>query len=219
MSVVKVLGSAGVVAVVRAPDAQSVIQVAEALIEGGVYVIEVTFTTPDAASAISNVASRFGGDVVVGAGTVTTPLQAKIAADSGAQFLVSPGFDVEVGEAMRDTGVTTIVGSLTPSEVMAAVSFGAEIIKIFPASLGGPSYLKSLRGPFPVARFMPTGGVRPDNLKDWLRAGAFAVGAGGDLVSERAIREKDWESITLVAKQFMRSLNEHRDQHAGGRSD
>ena len=132
---------------------------------------------PDAADAIAEAARRHGDAIYLGAGTVLTAAQAHEAVEAGATFLVSPGTDDAVVAAMRGTGVAVFAGALTPSEVMAALRLGVDAVKIFPASLGGPAYLKALRGPFPDVAFMPTGGVSVANISDWLAAGAVAVGA------------------------------------------
>lgn len=145
------LRAAGVVAVLRAPTPESALTCVSALIEGGVTGIEITYSTPDAAAVIERVRRDHPG-AYVGAGTVTTPEQARAAADAGARFLVSPGTRDDLARAMFDTGLTTLLGALTPGELMHAVALGAHAVKIFPASLGGPAYLKALRGPSPTCR-------------------------------------------------------------------
>ena len=121
----------------------------------------------------------------------------------GASFLVSPGVVPAVVGAMLQTGAFTLVGALTPSEVMLADDLGAGAVKLFPASLGGPAYLRALRGPFPDVAWFPTGGVSPANLREWLDAGATAVGAGGELTPARAVQSGDWERITGLARSFV----------------
>jgi 2-dehydro-3-deoxyphosphogluconate aldolase/(4S)-4-hydroxy-2-oxoglutarate aldolase len=196
------LAATRVLAVVRAPSADSAVRAADALVAGGVTGIEITYSTPDAASAIRRVADRYGDAVLIGAGTVTTPDQAAQAADAGARFLVSPGTRRRLTEAMRATGLLVLTGALTPSEVMAAVEYGADVVKIFPASLGGPAFLRSLRGPFPDVPLMPTGGVTPDNLGEWLDAGAIAVGAGSDLVSTADLAAGRYDEVERRARLF-----------------
>ena len=172
----------GLVAVVRGPSSESALEVVEALIDGGVLGIEVTFTIPDAESMIAELGRRHGDRIVLGAGTITSPEQAESAAGSGATYLVSPGTDREVVGVMRETGLPVMTGALTPTEVMLADGLGVDAVKLFPGSLGGPDYLKALRGPFPDVPILPTGGVSRDNVRDWFAAGAFAVGVGGALV-------------------------------------
>jgi 2-dehydro-3-deoxyphosphogluconate aldolase/(4S)-4-hydroxy-2-oxoglutarate aldolase len=205
MADIEDLRAAGVVAVLRAPTPESALTCVSALIEGGVTGIEITYSTPDAAAVIERVRRDHPG-AYVGAGTVTTPEQARAAADAGARFLVSPGTRDDLARAMFDTGLTTLLGALTPGELMHAVALGAHAVKIFPASLGGPAYLKALRGPFPDVPLMPTGGVGADNLADWLAAGAFAVGAGGELCPSGAIAAGDRAEITTRARAFTAAL-------------
>ncbi|MFE2773213.1 bifunctional 4-hydroxy-2-oxoglutarate aldolase/2-dehydro-3-deoxy-phosphogluconate aldolase [Microbacterium resistens] len=198
--------SAGVLAVLRAPSPESALDTAEALIRGGISGIEVTYSTPDAPAVIRELISRHGADAYVGAGTVTTPAEAAAAAEAGAEFLVSPGTRPDLTRAMIETGTVVMTGALTPSEVMEARELGVDVVKIFPASLGGPSYLSALRGPFPDAPLMPTGGVTPDNLAEWFAAGAVAVGAGGDLARGASIAAGDWADIEQRAARFAAAL-------------
>ena len=196
----------GVLAVLRAPSPELALETAEAIIRGGVTGIEVTYSTPDAPAVIRELVSRHGDAAYVGAGTVTTTAQAQDAVAAGAEFLVSPGTLPDLTRAMRDTGAVVMTGAMTPTEVMAALALGVDVVKIFPASLGGPSYLGALRGPFPDAPLMPTGGVKPGNLADWFAAGSVAVGAGGDLANSASIAAEDWDDITRRAADFAAAL-------------
>ncbi|MGF3056243.1 bifunctional 4-hydroxy-2-oxoglutarate aldolase/2-dehydro-3-deoxy-phosphogluconate aldolase [Microbacterium sp. YY-01] len=198
--------AAGVLAVLRAPSPEAAIDSAEAIIRGGVTGIEVTFSTPDAPAVIRELLQRHGDSIVVGAGTITTPEQAEASAEAGAEFLVSPGTLPALTQTMVDTGKVVMSGALTPTEVMAALQLGVDVVKIFPASLGGPAYLGALRGPFPDAPLMPTGGVKPTNLADWFAAGAVAVGAGGDLANSTAIARADWSELEQRAHHFAQAL-------------
>jgi 2-dehydro-3-deoxyphosphogluconate aldolase/(4S)-4-hydroxy-2-oxoglutarate aldolase len=171
----------GVLAVVRGRTREAALEVVDALVEGGVTGIEVTFTTPEAGEVMAELARRHGDAILVGAGTLIRPEQVDEAVSAGATFLVSPGCDPELMAVMRETGLAVMPGALTPSEVMLAQRSGADVVKVFPGSLGGPSYLKALRGPFPDVPIMPTGGVSRENVRDWFAAGAFAVGVGGAL--------------------------------------
>lgn len=204
------LRAATVVAVLRAPTAEAGIQATDALVAGGVTGIEITYSTPDAAAVIREVRRRHGDAVHLGAGTVLEPRQAREAVDAGAEFLVSPGTDPELTGAMLGTGATVLCGALTPSEVMAALRLGVHVVKLFPASLGGPAFLKALRGPFPQVDFVPTGGVNAGNLAEWLAAGAVAVGAGGELCPAAAMASGDWATITASARQFSAAAREAR---------
>lgn len=201
----------GVLAVLRAPDPAGAERAVEALIGGGVRGIEITYSTPDAPAVISALRNTYGDDAVVGAGTVTTTDQASEAAEAGAQFLVSPGIDEEVVAAMLATGLPTMAGALTPTEVMAAMRLGVDVVKVFPGSLVGPSYLRSLRGPFPDVPLMPTGGVSASNVADWLAAGAVAVGVGSELASASDIRANDFAGISEKARGFVAALREARE--------
>ena len=196
------LRSTTVVAVLRAPSAEAGIRASEALIAGGVTGIEITYSTPDAASVIREVRAQHGDSVYLGAGTVLEPAQAAEAVAAGAEFLVSPGTEAGLAAAMLETGAIVLCGALTPSEVMASLACGVHVVKLFPASLGGPAFLKALRGPFPDVSFVPTGGVNADNLFEWLAAGAVAVGAGGELCSAKAMAGGDWSAVTATARQF-----------------
>ncbi|MBC6496471.1 bifunctional 4-hydroxy-2-oxoglutarate aldolase/2-dehydro-3-deoxy-phosphogluconate aldolase [Microbacterium sp. 4-7] len=198
--------SAGVLAVLRAPSPELALEASEAIIRGGVTGIEVTFSTPDAPAVIRELIARHGDAAYIGAGTVTTAEQAVLAADAGAEFLVSPGTLPALTRAMLETGRVVMTGAMTPTEVMGALELGVDVVKIFPASLGGPSYLGALRGPFPDAPLMPTGGVSPDNLADWFRAGAVAVGAGGDLANGASLAASDWADIEQRSARFAAAL-------------
>lgn len=196
----------GILAVLRAPSPELALEASEAIIRGGVTGIEVTFSTPDAPAVIRELIARHGDAAYIGAGTVTAPEQAALAADAGAEFLVSPGTLPALTRAMLDTGRVVMTGAMTPTEVMGALELGVDVVKIFPASLGGPSYLGALRGPFPDAPLMPTGGVSPDNLAAWFAAGAVAVGAGGDLANGASIAAADWADIEQRAARFTSAL-------------
>ena len=196
------LRAATVVAVLRAPSAEAGVLATDALVSGGITGIEITYSTPDAAAVIREVRRRHGDAVHLGAGTVLRPAQAHAAVEAGAEFLVSPGTEPELAGAMLGTGVTVLSGALTPSEVMTALRLGVHVVKLFPASLGGPAFLRSLRGPFPDVAFVPTGGVSPGNVADWLAAGAVAVGAGSELCSPQAMAAGDWAAITASAERF-----------------
>ena len=197
---------AGVIAVLRAPSATAAVRAVDALVAGGVTAIEITYSTPDAEDALAQVADRYGDAVLLGAGTLTRPEQAARAVAAGAQFLVSPGTEAGLAGAMRATGALVMLGALTPTEVMAASALGADVVKVFPASLGGVGYLRALRGPFPDIPLMPTGGVTSDNLGDWLAAGAVAVGVGSELCSPDAMRAGDWAAVERNARSFTAAL-------------
>ena len=178
----------------------------DALVEGGVLGIEITFTTPDALSVVRELSDKYHESILLGMGTLTEPGQANDALESGATFLVSPHTDDRLGNAMAGTGLVFMLGAFTPSEIMQARSLGADVIKIFPGSLGGPSYMKALRGPYPDIPMMPTGGVNEANLKDWFAAGAIAVGAGSNLCPKELAQAGKFDEITDIARKFKEAV-------------
>ncbi len=200
----------GLLAVLRAPDPAGARRAVDALVEADVRGIEITYSTPDAASVIAGVKETYGDEVLVGAGTLVTHAQVTEAAEAGASYLVSPGLDDEVVASMRATSLPAMAGVLTPTEVMRGVRLGLDVMKLFPGSLGGPSYLRSLRGPFPDVPFMPTGGVSADNVGDWLAAGAIAVGAGSELASAGDISSGDFAGIREKGRRFLTAIREAR---------
>jgi 2-dehydro-3-deoxyphosphogluconate aldolase / (4S)-4-hydroxy-2-oxoglutarate aldolase len=204
-----------VVATLRAHAAEAALKAASALVKGGITAIEVTYSTPDVPAVLRALRTEFGDQVLLGAGTITEAGQAAEAAAAGARFLVSPGCVDAIVAEMTQTGVLTCPGAFTPTEVMRARALGADIIKIFPASLAGPHLLKALLGPFPDLLAMPTGGVNTGNLGDWLAAGALAVGASGELCSQGAIARRDWEGIRENARLFTGALAQSRQAQAG----
>lgn len=206
----KMVAELGLLAVLRAPDPDGARRAIDALVGVGVRGIEVTYSTPDATAVIAAVSKHYGEDIVLGAGTVTTAAQASEAAEAGARFLVSPGLDDTVVAAMLATGLATMAGALTPTEVMRATRLGVDVVKVFPGSLGGPSYMRSLRGPFPDVPFMPTGGVSTTNVGDWFAAGAVAVGAGGELASAADIRGGDFDAVREKGRRFVAAVEEAR---------
>lgn len=190
----------GIVAVVRAPNAEAALGAVRAVLAGGVRAVEITFTVPAADEIIGRLAGELGGEVLLGAGTVTTLEQAKRALAAGAEFLVSPGFDPEVVSFTLEAGRPFYPGVLTPSEILAARKLGVDLLKIFPAGRLGPSYLKDLQGPFPGIKLMPTGGIDVGNAADYLLAGAVALGVGGKLVDKGAIAAGNWGVLTETAR-------------------
>jgi 2-dehydro-3-deoxyphosphogluconate aldolase/(4S)-4-hydroxy-2-oxoglutarate aldolase len=195
----------GLLAVVRGESRVAALEVVGALIEGGVLGIEITFTTPEAPQVIRDLEEEYGDRILLGAGTVTTHDQVERSAGAGATFLVSPGCDPNLLPAMIETGLLVLPGTLTPSEVMLARRLGADAVKLFPGSSGGPSYLKALSGPFPDVPFVPTGGVSLANIADWFTAGAFAVGAGGALAPS-SLAERDRSEVVETARLFAETV-------------
>lgn len=201
----------GLLAVVRGESRGAAVEVSEALVEGGVLGIEITFTTPEAPQVIYDLNEEYGDRILLGAGTVATHEQVEQAAEAGATFLVSPGCDPNLLPAMLGTGLLVLPGILTPSEVMLARGLGAQAVKLFPGSSGGPSYLKALRGPFPDILFVPTGGVSLENIADWFAAGVFAVGAGGALAPS-SLANHDRGEVVENARRFAEAVHTAREQ-------
>jgi len=196
-AVLRWITDVGVVPVIRAPSAALALRAVEALIAGGISVFEITMTVPGAVGVIRELAGRLRDDAVVGAGTVLTPDVARACIDAGAQFIVSPGLNPEVVAVARAADIAVMPGALTPTEVIAAVACGADMVKIFPASaMGGPSYLKALRGPLPDVKLLPTGGVNANTALSYFEAGASAVGIGGELVDMKALAAGDDAGLT-----------------------
>ena len=192
----------GIVAVVRAESGESLVKVVRALADGGVTAAEITFTVPDAIDVIRQVRKEVGDAVVLGAGTVLDPETARVALLAGAEYIVSPTVNVEVIRLCRRYDKAIMPGALTPTEVLTAWEAGADIVKIFPADVGGPPYLKALRGPLPQVRVMPTGGVDLDTAEAFLKAGACCLGVGSSLVEPRAVASGDFARIRDLAGQF-----------------
>lgn len=202
MSVLDHILQTGVVAVVRSSDGGVLIDVAEALVAGGVDVVEITFTVPKPHQVLERVCDAVGDRGVVGAGTVLDAETARTAILAGAAFVVTPVVSLPAIETCRRYGKAVFAGAFTPTEVLAAWQAGADVVKVFPAEIGGPGHLKALRGPLPQVRLMPTGGVTLATAADFLRAGACALGVGGALVEEKAIQARDFERIASLARQF-----------------
>lgn len=203
----------GLLAVLRGPSHDLTLKMVEALVKGGVTGIEITFTTPDALEVVQSLDQEFGSQIILGMGTLTKPEQVKEAKDAGAIFLVSPHIEERLANAMAGSGVPVMMGALTPTEVMQAKSYQSDVIKIFPGSLGGPAYMKALKGPFPNIPMMPTGGVNENNLKDWFAAGAFAVGAGSNLCPKELALAGEFEKITGIAQNYVAAVRAARNEN------
>jgi 2-dehydro-3-deoxyphosphogluconate aldolase/(4S)-4-hydroxy-2-oxoglutarate aldolase len=178
----------------------------DALAEGGVRAIEVTMTVPGAVGLIETLASSLPASVLVGAGTVTDAATARAVIDAGARFVVGPVFRREVIDACHARDVAAAPGCFSPTEILDAHEHGADIVKVFPATALGPSYLKDIRAPLPQLRLMPTGGVTLDNAGDWIRAGAIAVGVGSALVDAKAIEDGRLDALASNARRIVASV-------------
>jgi 2-dehydro-3-deoxyphosphogluconate aldolase / (4S)-4-hydroxy-2-oxoglutarate aldolase len=207
MTVLDRVRTAGIIGVLRAPDPDTALRAIDALVAGGIVAVEVTYSTPEVAKVLVRAREQHP-DLLLGTGTLTTVEQVAESVGAGAEFLVTPGYDEPVAAAMLAAGRVTMIGALTPSEVMRAQRAGADAVKIFPASLGGPGFLKALREPFPGLRAVPTGGVSAANLGEWFAAGAFAAGAAGSLCPPALLAAGDFATVRANAAAFTAALAE-----------
>ena len=204
--VIERIREVGLVAVVRAENEEKAIRITEACIEGGVAAIELTFTVPFAHNVIESLAKRYsGGEIIVGAGTVLDSETARIAILSGSEFVVSPMFSSDVVKLCNRYRTAVMPGVVTPKEAVEALEAGADILKVFPGDLFGPNIIKALKGPLPQGLFMPTGGVDKNNVGEWIKAGAVAVGAGGSLTA--GAKTGEYDKIVSTAKEFLANIN------------
>lgn len=195
-----------VIALIRADSPDSLVDCARALLAGGLNALELTMTTPGALEMTAKVA-REVPELLLGLGTVLDAETARAGIAAGAKFIVTPAVRPAVIEVCRELNVPILCGALTPTEAITAHDFGADVIKIFPAEFFGPAYIRSLKAPFPKLEFLPTGGVTPETVGAFLKAGAFATAAGSALVSPAALKAKDWAQITERARQFVTAAN------------
>ena len=209
--VLRQITGTGIIPVVRAQSADEAMRAVEAIKEGGISVLEITMTVPGAVKLIEAVARRHESDAIVGAGTVLDAETARLCILAGARFIVSPALDLETIACSRRYGVVALPGAMTPTEVLAAWRAGADLVKVFPAgSLGGAAYIKNLKAPLPQIEMVPTGGVSLKNARDFIRAGAAALGVGADLVDTTALREGNVSLITERAREFVEIVEEAR---------
>jgi 2-dehydro-3-deoxyphosphogluconate aldolase / (4S)-4-hydroxy-2-oxoglutarate aldolase len=201
----------GLIPVLRAKNAKQAHAVVEAMIAGGVTVVEVTMTVPGAIDVLRDLRQKYGDQLLLGSGTVTTAKEAEATIEAGAEFVVSPSLHPEVIEATKAAHKLSIPGALTPTEVITAHRAGADYVKIFPCSaMGGAPYVKALLAPFPFLKLIPTGGVTLDSADSFLKAGAKALGVGGDLVNLTAVEEGRADLITQAATAYLQVFERFR---------
>jgi 2-dehydro-3-deoxyphosphogluconate aldolase/(4S)-4-hydroxy-2-oxoglutarate aldolase len=201
----------GIVPVLRARSEKEAHALVEALVAGGITVMEVTMTVPGAVDLLRKLKKEFGHKMLLGSGTVTDAAQAVATIEAGAEFVVSPSFHPDVVAITKELGKVSIPGALTPTEVITAWRAGADYVKIFPCSAaGGASYLKALLAPFPELQLIPTGGVTLATAADFLKAGARALGVGTDLVDPKAIAEGKPEKVTETARAYAEVVGKFR---------
>src|SRR6516165_5513681 len=200
----------GIVAVVRSPDSQQLVEVCRALADGGVGVIEITMTVPGALDVLRQVRHTLGDRVLLGAGTVLDAETARAVLLAGAEYVVAPTVNLDVIRLCRRYDKLVMPGAFTPTEVLTAWEAGADIVKVFPADVVGPAYFKALRGPLPQVRLMPTGGVDLATAADFLKAGACCLGIGGQLVEPRAVADRNFDRIRELARQYAAIVQQTR---------
>ena len=200
------LSDSPVIAVIRMNDTSKLMNVIEALSDGGVKFIEITFTTPNAADIIKDISKKVPSDSIVGAGTVLDPETARTAILAGAKFVVGPVLNLETIRLVHRYDIMMLPGAFTPTEILTAWEYGADVVKVFPATELGPNFFKDIRGPLPQIRMLPTGGVSVDNAGEFIKNGAFAIAAGTDLLDKVAIANNKFEIIAEKAKKIIANV-------------
>lgn len=200
----------GIVSIIRAKSGEQLVGVAQALYEGGIDVIEVTFTVPGVLDIIAAVKKQLGDRILLGAGTVLDTETARAAILAGAEFIVTPTVNPAVIQLCNRYSKVIMPGAFTPTEILTAWEAGADIVKVFPAEIGGPAFLKAVHGPLPQIRLLPTGGVNLETLPAFVKAGACAVGLGSALVEQKAVESGDFSRIRSLAGQYVELLRTTR---------
>jgi len=203
---VKEMKNNGIVAIIRTKYPDKLIKIAEAILEGGVKFIEITMTVPNALKMIEKVRGTVSKEIILGVGSVLDPETAQKAIDAGAQFVVSPIFKKEIIDKAHKNNVPAVPGTFTPTEMLNAHQYGADIIKVFPADILGMKFFKAVKAPMPDLNLMPTGGVNLDNAGDWINAGACAVGIGTALLDVKAIEQNNYKKLTENARRINDSI-------------
>ncbi|WP_028389949.1 bifunctional 2-keto-4-hydroxyglutarate aldolase/2-keto-3-deoxy-6-phosphogluconate aldolase [Bacillus cihuensis] len=210
--VIKKITDSGLVVVVRANDADEAKKITEACLKGGAAAIEITYTVPGATQVIEELAKEYQNEIIIGAGTILDPETARIALLSGAEYVVSPYLNEETLKLCNRYQVPCMPGVMTVEGVVKAMELGADILKVFPGEAFGPNIIKAIKGPLPKSSLMPTGGVSLDNVGQWIKAGAVAVGAGGSLTA--SAKTGDYKTISSLAEQFVQKIKEARLEKA-----
>ena len=203
----------GLIPIIRVASKDVAFKVAEAFLEGGLNVIEVTFSVPNAVDVVRSLTEKYGDDVIIGTGTVLDTETARAAILAGSEFIVSPIFSRELIEISRRYARPCFPGAVTPTEILNAYQWGADAVKVFPASsFGGASYIKNVRGPLPQIPLIPTGGVNLDTAEAFIKAGVFALGVGGAITDKKAISEGRYDVITENVKKFQAIVKKARSE-------
>lgn len=202
----------GVVAIMRARSSEQLIAVSDAILQGGINTIEVTMTTPGALDVVNQATSKYGDDVVFGMGSVLDAETVRAAILAGAQFIVCPTLKIETIEICKRYSIPVMPGAYTPTEILTAWEAGASLVKVFPASVGGPAYIKAIKAPLPQVRLSAVGGVDLENTATFINSGAEVVGIGGELVNQKFVDDRDFKTITDRAKRFREEIEKGRNQ-------
>ena len=211
LEMIRKISDAGIVAVIRATSKEEGIKIVEAVKKGGIRALEITMTVPGAVDIIKELSEIYKDDedMLIGAGTVLDPETARACILAGAKYIVSPSLNTETVKLCNRYRIAVMPGVMTVKEAIEALELGVEIIKVFPGNAFGPSIISSFKGPLPQANFMPTGGVSLDNVKDWIKAGAVAVGTGGDLT--KGAKTGNYELVTETAAKFVEAVRKARE--------
>lgn len=209
-TVIDTINSSGIVGIIRGITKREAQRVTEALIMGGIKCIEVTYNTPEAHLIISELKSEYGKDILIGAGTITSVDEAKKVYESGAEFILSPSLHKDVIDFCKKNNIVSIPGAYTPTEIVMADKWGADIIKIFPAGALGCDYIKMVRGPINNVNMMAVGGINIDNVESLIKSGYKSVGVGGSLVNKEYIKKGEYGRLTELAKSYIMKINEAR---------
>jgi len=207
---VETIRRAGVVAIMRAKSSDQLLAAADAIKEGGVNAIEVTMTTPGALAVINKAAEKYGAEVLFGVGSVLDAESARAAILNGAQFVVCPTLSFDTITMCKRYSIPVMPGAFTPTEILAAWEAGADIVKVFPASVGGPAYIKAVKAPLPQVRLMPVGGVDLNTTADFIRAGCEVVAVGSALVDQKLLDARDFKTLTERARRFREEVEKGR---------
>ncbi|RKY47157.1 MAG: 2-dehydro-3-deoxyphosphogluconate aldolase [Candidatus Neomarinimicrobiota bacterium] len=210
--VINALEEKGIIGVIRAREGEDIAGIINSLMEGGVKALEITMTTPKAIDVIAKLSDEIPEDFIIGAGTVLDSETARSVIYAGAKFIVSPVCKKEIIETAHRYDCAVFPGAFTPTEVLTAWENGADAVKIFPASRLGPKYLKDLRGPFPWIKLTPTGGIDLKNITEFIKNGASFVGVGTSLLNREYIKNRDWKSLTAIAKDFIEAVEMARKE-------
>jgi 2-dehydro-3-deoxyphosphogluconate aldolase/(4S)-4-hydroxy-2-oxoglutarate aldolase len=213
----RAIAEAAIVPVVRASSPEAAVHAVDAIYQGGIRAAEITMTVPGAVHVLEKLAGQFGGKILLGAGTVLDPETARICILAGAEFIVSPSLKLATVEMAKRYSKAVTPGALTPTEVVTAWEAGADAVKIFPCgNVGGAKYIKALKGPFPQIEMIPTGGVNLETIGDFLKAGACAVGVGGELVDAKCIKDGRFDIIQARAREFLAAIAKARAEIEAG---